>query len=85
MQSVVVLETLPRVTMSLSDFLCRFTQAERIAMRNSTVPEVVDVYSVLMSMVFINVRSEFCVESANTLVENGILTAERAVIILGDV
>ena len=82
MESVVVLHTLPRVTMPLSTFLVRLTAAERIAMRTSSVPEVVDVYETLMTMEFVDVSSAFMADSVAILVENNVLTTARAVTVM---
>lgn len=82
MESVVVLHTLPRVTMPLSTFLVRLTAAERIVMRTSSVPEVADVYETLMTMEFVDVSSAFMVDSVAILVENNVLTTARAVTVM---
>lgn len=82
MESVVVLHTLPRVTMPLSTFLVRLTAAERIAMRTSFIPEVADVYETLMTMEFVDVSSAFMVDSVAILVENNVLTTARAVTVM---
>lgn len=78
MEWITILKTTERTKLPLGDFLQRFTQSERLAIRSSTVPEVQDFYEVLMTLDIVDTASDFVVDGIDTLVVENILQAERA-------
>lgn len=81
--TITVIYTIPRTTFQISEFLARFTQQERIDMRGSTVPVVVDFYQMLLLMDSIDVTSTFAIDGVNSLVANSIMDASRVDTVLG--
>ena len=81
--TVTVIYTVPRNIFPVAEFLSRFTQDERITMRGSTVPEVVDFYQMLLLMDSIDVTSTFAIDGVSNLVTNNIIDISRVDIILG--
>ena len=79
---VKILKTYPRSTFIGTDYLAKFTSAERSAMRTSNVPEVYDVYDMFRAMVIVDINSQFVIDSIQVLVDNEIITPERGEIML---
>ncbi len=77
MEWITILKTTERTKLPLGEFLQRFTQAERLAIRSSTVPEVQDFYEVLMTLDIVDTVSDFVVGGVSLLVSEGIIQAER--------
>ncbi len=77
MEWITILKTTERTKLPLGEFLQRFTQAERLAIRSSTVAEVQDFYEVLMTLDIVDTVSDFVVGGVSLLVSEGIIQAER--------
>ena len=78
MEWITILKTTERTKLPLGDFLQRFTQSERLAIRSSTVPEVQDFYEVLMTLDIVDTASDFVIDGVDILVVENILQVERA-------
>ncbi len=75
----------PVTNMSRLDFLKRFTSDERIAIRASTDPVILDAQEMLGLAEFIDVSDPYTVQYVNYLASNGFITQDRVAQILAPV
>ena len=78
-----MLDLVPSSTsLSKLEFMSRFTTEERIMIRSSTDPVVLDIMKLLELAEFVNVSDTTTQQGVGYLVHSGILSSERAAEIL---